>query len=343
MADPILTRTYSTRRNIPLLDTTDYPKYTKSWALALFRSMIDIEVTGTLSGTRHANSTWAYLRSSDGTTVVTSPTAHNWTGLSALIGNTTGTAHSWVVLEKGGYQCCIDLNTTLTSGFFRIAFTKSTSPFTTGTPTSAPISSNEWTVGVASGGQAAGFTFVSSPTGGFGQVHYFHYSAAQDNEFFCLSNRVGAFCFDIFYCFQSTENVAANDLSNYFTCASQTAGSPNSRGTPPMGISSNPGTTGRFYNDSAVISTGGIQNPNFGGTVWPGANLKDYARNQYPAFRLDMGNTSGSPALRGNFRDWYAIGIEISRIGQVFPTAGSPTHVVAGDFLIPFVGGSPQM
>lgn len=345
MAVPTLTRTYTTRRNIPLLDTSSLAQICKSWALARVRSMKNTEVTGTMSGVRNANSVWNHLRSCDGAGNVSLVAGTDlWTDLTKLVGNSPGSNHSWWVGENptSGYQCCIDLNTTLTGGFFRIVYTKISSPFSTGTATVGPISANEWTDGVVAGGTSAGFTFFSETS--FGSTIYFHYSESGDGEFFCLTNRIGAFAFNNFNCFQKTTAVHVSDTSNAFSMSSQANPTPGTRGAPTI---SNAGTSpqlaGRVFNDSAVMSTGGVVTPIFGGTSWITNNGKDAARNEYPAFRMDLGNNTIVPALRGYFRDMYSIGIEISRIGQVFPTVSSPTHVVAGEFLVPFVGGSPSM
>lgn len=348
MTAPLLTRTYCTRRNIPLLDTTSLAQITKSWALALMRSETNTEVTGTLFGARHANSVWNHLRSCDGSggAISVNPAVNLWAGLAAIVGNSSGSNHSWIVLENptSGYQCCIDMNTTLTGGFFRIVFTKITSPFSTGTATVAPTSANEWTVGVVAGGLTAGFTFLHLPVVLSGQM-MFHYSASQDGEFFTLMNRIGAFCFDTFFCFQKTENNNVGDTCNAFTTAQPTSSNPGGRGVPTMVTAgSSPWMSGRGWNDTQPMGAGGILNMTYGGTAWiTSVTYKDQPTNEYPAFRLDMASVAIAPALRGNFRDWYATSIEISRIGQVFPTVASPTHVVAGEFLIPFVGGPPNM
>ncbi len=343
MPAPTLSRTYCTRRNIPLLDTSTQANITKSWSYALVLSMLGTELTGTLSGARHANSLWTHLRSSDGSSVSTNPAVNLWTGLSALVGNSTGNPHSWIVMENitSGYHCCIDLNSTLTGGFLRIVHTKIASPFSTGTTSSAPISANEWTTGVVSGGLSAGFAAV--PTSVTGGSMMFHYSASQDGEFFTLMNRIGAFAFDTFFCFQKTENNNVGDTCNAFTAINSTASTPGTRGSPVAACITSPGMAGRSWNDTSVMSTGGCVSPFYGSTNWVTTVTKDGPTNEYPAFRLELGNISPVPALRGNFRDWYPIGIEISRIGQNFPTVAGSTHVVAGEFLIPFVGGSPSM
>lgn len=345
MAIPTLTRTYCTRRNIPALDTTTLPNLSKSWALALMRSMINTEATGTLSGARHANSVWNHLRSSNGVSVSVDPGVNLWTGLAALVGNTNGNAHSWIVLENAttGHHMCIDLNTTLTTGFFRIVLTKSTSPFSTGTITTAPISANEWTAGVVTGGLAAGYSYVVQPAA-FGGVFMLHYSASEDGEFFFMMNRIGAFAFDSFFLLQKTTDNHVSDTCNLFTACQAVASTPGSRGAPTIAtLGNSPSMSGRTFSDTAPMSTGGVVTPTFGGTSWITSAFKDYARNEYPAFRMDLGNTALVPALRGYFRDVYSIGIEISRIGQNFPTVSGSTHCVVGEFLVPFVGGAPSM
>lgn len=344
MPAPVLTRTYCTRRNIPLLDTSTWAQLTKSYALALMRSMTNTEATGTLSGVRHANSVWNHLRSSDGVSVSVAPGVNLWTDLTKLVGNNNGSAHSWIVLENvtAGYHCCIDLNTTLTGGFFRIVFTKIAAPFSTGTITAAPISASEFTVGVVTGGLTTGYALVTASV--FGGSHMFHYSASEDGEFFTLQNRIGAFAFDTFFCVQKTTNNHVSDTCNLFTSVNAVASTVGSRGAPVLGTcGTSPALSGRTWNDSAVMSTGGVVYPSFGGTYWPTSATKDNIRNEYPSFQLEVGNISPIPALRGNFRDWYCIGIEVARIGQNFPTVSGSTHVVAGEFLIPFVGGAPSM
>ncbi len=347
MTAPVLSRTYSTRRDIPLLNTSDAANFSKSYALAWVRSFLGTEATGILSGVRAAGGLWTHVRSSNGVTVSVDPGVNLWTGLAALVGNTNGNAHSWIVLRNAtaGYDMCIDLNTTLTGLGWRWVFTKTSAPFSTGTLTAAPISATEWNVGVVAGGLASTVTYLSAPSGGYGQVHYFHFSESGDGEFFGLMNRVGAFCFDGAIMFQKAVNQHVSDTCNAFTSQSNAAGTAGARGSPATAWGDSTAFSGRTFNDSQPISTGGMFKGFFGNGGWIGGSFfKDGPRNEYPAFRLDIANlTVGTAAMRGNLRDMYLIPIEVSRIGEAFPSLGAMTHVVAGDFIVPFVGAPPSL
>lgn len=341
MALPAQTRTYSTRRNIPLLDTSTTTLGGKSWALALFRSMTDIETTGTLGGTRHANSVWSILRTCDGTTVSAS---NLWTGLSALVNNSNGSAHSWAVLENVtlGYQFCIDLNTPgTTTSTWRLVATKIANPFSTGTTTAAPYNASEFQAGVF----ATGLGSVSTQCfqGATGGTNYFHYTTADDGQCYTLMNRLTVLSFTTFFGIQRTENAGPSDTENVLMMMTSQEGG---AGVPAANVlGQQPAVTGRTPDGVSVWSSGGIRTTlSYGNTSLTGTDRIDQLRNQYPCWKPDIFSIqTNKSGFRGNFVDFWCLGIVPGRVGQVYPTAASPQYVVAGDFLVPFVGAPPTL
>lgn len=341
MALPVQIRTFSTRRDVPLLDVTTLHLGSKSWCLALLRSMSNTETTGLLGGTRNAASVWTILRTCDSVSVLV---GNNWTGLAALVGNYSGSAHSWAVLENTtlGYQFCIDINGP--GQGFRFVMTKIASPFSTGTNISAPISANEFQAGVYGGGLGAITPPIFAGTVGV-QTYYFHYTTAADGQFFTLTNRLNQLNFNCFFAVQKTENAHVNDTDNVFMWMAPAT--EDARGTPMASYSiSSPNITGRSADGLNVFAeASGGRSMSYGGSALYGSERKDVLRGQYPAHKVEIFSFSGVAlnGHRGNFYDVWAVPLASGRIGQVYPSTAAPKYVVACDFLIPFVGAPPTL
>ena len=184
---PALTKTYSTRGNRPNAANSTALLVAQSTIFALIQHMKDTATGGTLSGTRHANSIWNCKGSSDGTSFNTSGTdlitAH--TNLVWAAGS-----HSWWWGENVtcGYQVVIDLPSA-TSTSICLAFAPIRTPFTGGSLSARPTSTQEFLWGTGSTGAGTTVVFLSDVV--TGNNNYTHYVTADDGQFWFLVSRSG--------------------------------------------------------------------------------------------------------------------------------------------------------
>lgn len=339
MALPAQTHTWSTRRNIPLLDVSTLSQATKSLMLAFVRSLLDIEATGTLGGTRHANSVWTVVKSCNSSAIATG--TNNWLALTDLVWNTPGSAHSWIILQNTtlGYQLLIDLNYAAGTNL-RISACKIAAAYTGGTTTTGPTSTAEFTMGVVAGGTSAVGGAVISVSGG---TIYAHFTTNQEGQWFLQSSKVTwLYSFNTFIAMLKTGGADASDTYNVFfleTSSDSVRGAPNY-----VTLSNSPRITGRTGDNVAVMNAGGIRAQYLGGTDPFGAAYPDTYKG-YPCWKPDIYTTQSPPTpssgYRGNFVDLWAISIDVGRVGQVYPSVAGAIYVVAGNFLVPFIGGAP--
>lgn len=342
MSLPALIRTWSARRDIPALDTSTLPLISFSGALALKRSMTGAEATGSLGGTRHANSLWTVVRSSNG---VTADATDRWTNLAAIVGNTNGNAHSWIVLQNAtlGYQVLLDVNGTMTGGLsWRMCATKIAAPFSASvSTTSAPISAGEFNLGVVAGG--LGSISPSLFGGTTGGTNLFHYITADDGQFIFMMNRLSGGGMSGFVALLKTENNAVADTCNVFFLMHGVSES--ARGVPQAStLASAPNVTGRNADDFGTgFSPGGVRSLNFGNTSWGAlVTAKTDLNRGFPAFKIEIADgTIGHSAHRGNLVDVHFVSIDENKVCAVYPDAVTPTHLFVGDIAVPWAGAAP--
>lgn len=334
MSLPPLTKTYATRRNVPYVVETTQSEIRRVAIWSLKAHLRDQIVTGTMSGTRHANSIWTCYYSCDGTTAGTAGDGvDRWTTYANVVQNTSGSAHSWIVLYNSdfGIYCILDANST-TNGL-RFTFTK-TAP-TGGTTTTGPTATNAW-IPTTSDGTSSSVTIIGDDV--VATTHYTHFVTTSDGSFIFLCSRSGVNSFTTFASLTRSVGAHVNDTNNYFACA---RGAISARGVPDYSsLISNGQFQSRSPNGTVVPTSGGASSVQFGGAAWPASAGIDSLTSTWPAFPIGVASLqTGHIAYRGTIPDWYWVAT--ATVGSSIPSAANQERVVAGDIIIPFVGGAP--
>ncbi len=334
---PVVAKTYSARGNVPHVNNATALGVAQSALWQLKEHMKNTLAGGTLFGTRHANSVWTVMGSSN-STVAAMDAVDRWTTFANLIWAANGTAHSWIVLRNTtlGYEVCLDCNpaSSTNMGF---AVAEIATPFTGGTTLTRPTATNEFCMGNTGTGPTSTFTWLGdAATGNFNWTHYI---TADDGQFYFLCSRTGLGQFSTFMAVQKTVGAGGGDTRNVFAMGQ---GLSTGRGAPSWGTigAAAAGCTGRLQN-GAANTLGGIQaSGHFGATAWPGGTGIDSVTGNYLAFPNHVSSLSAAqPSYRGYFPDQYAVAT--APVGGAIPSAAAQERIIAGDFIVPFPGVNP--
>lgn len=325
---PALTRTWSARGNRPNAANSSALLIAQSTIFALKEHMKDAATGGTVGGTRHANSVWVTKGSSDGTSFNTSGTdlitAH--TNLVWAAGN-----HSWWWGENtaSGYQCVIACYGAA-SAALGLVFAPISTPFTGGSLTARPTSTQEFQWGTTSTGATTVATFLSDVvTGG---SNYTHYVTADDGQFWFLTSRAGLGYFTTCAGFQKA--LGSTDPRAAFALGTTLNSGRGAMGRSVLFDGSN-GAVSRSPNGVAT-ATGGLAIPALaGGSHYVAVGGVDANTGKYLAFPIDAYSAgAGQVAFRGRFPDFVAVGART--VGDSFPSTAAQERVVVGDVMLPF-------
>lgn len=332
---PAVSRTLCSRINQPYENTTTQLNLARSVMFSLIQNLINTAAGGTLTGTRHANSVWAVLGSSDGSTNFSTAGVNHIAARTNLIWAANGANHSWIWLENTtlGYQIVLDcINATETD--IRLSASRTASAaYTGGSLTQAPTSTEEFFWATTS----IGFTSVSYlsdlTTGGTQNTHFV---VAENGEFEFMASRAGTGVCHLFIGLQRTVGGPVGDVRNTFWIgATSTSG----RGVPtgPQLSQVTSGIVGRNPNGVAVVTQGGGSDHSAGGTVlFGGGNYgTDAVSGQYNSTAVSVWSANaGQYAYRGTLPDMYTI--TSVNIGTSIPSAAAQTRTVVGDYIIAF-------
>jgi hypothetical protein len=342
-----LSQAYSTRRNIPYTDTSTTTALHKQLLWFFKAALLNQITTGTLSGTRVANSIWAVVNSSDGVTSAASDLWGATYDASKIVLAASGTDHSWIVMQNTtlGYQCLVDSNN-VTAGNARIAFTDIAHPFAGGTVSASPtIAGYEFNMrsNHASGVAANWANFTGDVT--TGGTNWFHATFGADGTFFLNVSRGGQGMLYFSATLQKTIENQAGDTNNVFCVGDAMTGG--GRGAMAVGTVSGNGNAvdGRLpvAAGGALLSTGGLgPATSYGGTVYAGSFGTDALDSNFNAYQIELQHFAPSVVRRGKFPDFYLIGT--ATVGAGIPAAGATQErIILGDTVQPFIGGSPNI
>lgn len=331
---PNLIRPWTVRGNRPDASTASALLIAQSRVWGMKEHMKDTATGGSLSATRNAASVWVTKGSCDGTTVNTSGTdlITTHTGLIWAAG-----AHTWWWGENtaAGYQCVIDTAGALSASLC-IAFAPISTPFTGGSTTTRPTSTQEFLWGTGSTGAGTVATFLSDVvTGG---SNYTHYVTADDGQFWFLVGRAGTGIFSTACAFLKT--VDSTDTRAAFVIGSTLSSGRGAMSRAQI-FDSNLGSSARSPNGTA-IHTGGLTPLGYaGGSNYLGRGGVDANTGKYLSGPIDAwSNAASQDAYRGRFQDFAAVGIR--PVGDPFFTAGGvQERVVVGDVLVPYPSITP--
>lgn len=331
---PALSKTYSTRGNVPFAANSTALAVAQSLLYALKEHLKNTASGGSTSGSRHANSVWTTKGSSNGSSVSTAGVDH-WSAHTSLSWASGGSNHSWWWGENAtlGYQVVIDCVGGVSSSAV-IAFAPIATPFTGGSLTNRPTSTQEFLWNTTSTGDSP-VTFAADVV--TGNSNFTHFVTADDGQFHFLVSRSGGTVFST--AISLVKTTGSTDTRNVFAFGhSQTS----TRGAPGHNVTfGSNGCVGRLPNGTA-ISTGGLVKPTAGGSEYLGVGGTDALSGKYLAFPCDvMSLAGGQYAWRGRVPDVYSVGL--AAIGSSIPSAAAQERVVAGDFILPFPGVVPTV
>lgn len=274
--------------------------------------------------TGFASNPWTVVRSGNSTTTGTSDL---WTGTTALVWNSAGSAHSWIVLQQTGVtggplQICIDLNQT-SSNSNNCTVVASVAGFTGGTTTARPTATDEQVV--INGGQ---WTWSSSGSS------VFHAFMSNDGASTRVVLVVGGIVRTVFF-FDTLMDTA---ITTRYACAVV-------RGDPPAhshvygtaAFSSKFNTTNcTAFVGSEAYSTGLVCTANSGAV----SNITG----QYPITPISLHTeTAGARGRLGRLADvWF--GSSGVPSGSTYPiTPDDKEFIQLGCFVFPWNGTAPIM
>lgn len=337
-----LSRSYSTRGNVPHPDNSSQARVRAGNWWMLLCGMQNLLTGGTLGGTRHANSVWTMDHSCDSTTAGTPGDAVDRLGggtfnFAKFVLAASGSAHSWAVLYNAtlGIYCCLDMNNGTTAG--RIAFSKVN--FSGGTTTTGPTSTTEWTMGSTVNGSSISITLFADDTAG--NTNYGHYTTTNTGEFWFGCTRASLGVFSTFVSLWGTTGPETGDTRNQFAVGHSVSSGRGAMNFTAVSITPNT-CTGRTPNNSAVQSVGGLGSYSFGGTAYVGAYGAGSISGNYNTWDVPvMCLNGGQVTRRGLLTDWYWIGT--AAVGDSYPSTGAQERVVVGDMILPFNSVNPVM
>lgn len=325
---PALIRTWSARGNRPNAANSSALLIAQSTIFALKEHMKDTAAGGSVGGTRNPASVWVTKGSSDGTTFDTSGTdlITSHTNLVWAAGN-----HSWWWGENvaSGYQCVIACYGG-TSSAIGLAFAPISTPFTGGSLTARPTSTQEFMWGTTTTGATVVATFLADVV--TGNNNYTHYVTADDGQFWFLTSRSGLGIFTTVAGF--AKPTGSSDPRAAFVIGSTSLSGRGAMGRSVIFDSGN-GAVSRAPNGVAT-ATGGLQVPGYaGGSHYLAVNGVDANTGKYLAFPVDAFSAAvGQAAYRGRFVDLVAVGTR--PVGDSFPSTAAQERVVVGDTMLPF-------
>lgn len=336
---PALSQAYFTRANVPVPDTSTSTIISKWSQWALKAALMNQLGTGTTAGTRHANSVWTCLGSSDGTTGALDG-VDRWGStfdISKIVTAASGTAHSWIALRNAtnGYDIVLDLNST-TTGTSTLRAMKSSAGLTGGTNLvcpQTPSNTEEWLAGSA----AVTAATVSGVTtwgdlAGVGIANYAHFVTSDNGLCWWWAMSIaGHGRTNVFTAFWKALGGNAGDTRNQWWIKG--GGSTTGDGTPTATtLATNGVLTRRGYGNVAPHTRGGRW-MTYGGTTLENQGI-DRVSGNYLVFPMDMAVSEALPIMCGALPDVY-LTTASGRAGSCYPSAASMQMVVLGSTLVP--------
>lgn len=338
MPIPALIRTYSARANEPLTSTTTLLDMNRSIMFNFKQHLKNTAAGGVTSGSRHANSVWTVVGSSDSVAFGLDG-VDRWAAISNLVWASSGTAHSWIVLQNTtiGYQLAIDLNATSTASV-GVAATEIGTPFSGGSTTTRPTSTREFTLGTATTGAGNNTALLIDAT--FGGVGGTHFVADTAGSFWFLYSRTGYGAFHTLIGMQKTSGANAADVRNVFLLGNSTG---SARGAGMYNsVSASTFCTGRTHAGVDIHGNLGVLIPYAGGAwigqIGTGLDVLNGNYMSFPSYVFGINPVVGF-AYRGIIDDLYQT--SQMPVGSSIPSAAAQTHIVVGDMAIPFPGVQP--
>lgn len=330
---PAVSRPWTSRGNKPYDANAVQLDLSRSVIWSLLTNLKGTVTGGTATGTRDVDSEWVVKGSSDAATFNVAG-SDLIASRANLVWANAGVAHSWWWAENAalGYQVVIDCITSASTGISLVAAPIGV-PFTGGSLTARPTSTEEFLWGTSSTGSTA-VTFLADTT--TGATCNTHFAAADDGQFKFMASRAGTGIVFLYIALVKTTDVTG-DTRNVFWLG---GASSSARGAPSKAMleTSIGGCIGRNPNGLAIQTAGGVGVLAAGGTNLTGGTLgTDANSGKWNSTGLIVwGAVAGQYAYRGKIPDMYTIGN--ATIGSSIPSAAAQTRIVVGDYIDAFPG-----
>lgn len=343
MALPELSGSHCTYSNIPAQNSSSANNLASSAIFTLKEALLNQTPagSGSLSGSRHANSIWTCVGSSNGVTASLDGVDRWGTtfSLSSVNSGSSGAAHSWIILRNAanGYDLLLDMNST-TIGSARIAATPTTNPFTmNATPTRSPLAVTGRSFAMNNGSADADSTGAQWIYGTLlpNYKYYSHITFDSLGNFYFIWGRSGIGYFLGGAALVKTVNNQLGDSNNTFLCFGNASSIP----WPANSVVRSTGAISRAHDNSDP--SGGFTIYNVGGSYMTDSTAYADVISSEVYFQ-ELHAFSYTPvAYRGRFANIYSmIG---GRDGVIFPSPASPQFLTINKILIPFVGAAPKI
>lgn len=345
-----LSQNYHTRRDVPFADTTSQLTLMRSVAWLLKAALKGEVVTGISgSNSRQANTEWAHVASSDGST--TSTGADLWGSTytaGALNWANDGSAHSWIHLRNAllGRDLVIDL-TNATNTNFVVAMIPTALGFAGGSTLNRPANLTfEVNGGYTTTGLGNWFTWQANTTPG--GTNYVHYTVGDDGSFWFTATRVGGGCGNCFFAIQKPQNVATwpanvsdtNNVQLIVTSGNMTAPGPFSTGSLMSGTGN---CITLLPNNTRPSAGGALTSYTIGGSTFGNSTMPiDPYTLEFPVLPVPILQwNAGQSAVRGILRDiWLHPNRTAIPNAQTNDPGAVINHIVFGDFFMPWDGAA---
>lgn len=329
---PALTEPYFTRGNRAFPSVATATALVQSYLWCLAAALTDQLTGGSTSGTRDPASVATVLGSSNGSAAgldavdrwnLASFTAAN------LVRANNGVAHGWMALQLGSYQYVIDLNSA-SNGTFSIAAAPVASPFSGGSTTTRPTSSEEFMLGSLTVNSSSPVLLFSDST--TGSSTWFHFAINADgSRWWCSKSRTTQGVFDSFIGFWKGSGGRAGDTRNswWLTGGATATG----RGSGNLSAVTTTGAAVRRGYAGAAPASGGIRTATYGGVTLSGAGI-DQETGDYLAVPLEVAVAASTiPLACGVLPDLHLL--SGGTVASSIPSVGAQVRTVIGDLIVP--------
>lgn len=342
---PALSRNYSSRNNIPFgSNNTSEIIQDSFYTWALFSALTDKHTSGSLGGTRHANSVWITRGASNAASysALTSAGTNNPTA-SALWGNgvfpgaftraANGTAHHWILLENTFLGRELLLNFSGTPGHITFAH----GPIgcygggsLTNTPVPSPTVASLHLNQVAWEGSQSGHYSFFRDFANTGLTRFCHFTCADTGEFWFCSTRTGLGEIHNWLCLWKSADNHVSDTKNFFTLCSDPS---NGLGGLNFSRLSTATFCASIQSNGSQKTAGGIVTGLAGGANSILNASADSLSGLYNTIRAEIFEVLPSVQKRGYLPDIYFSGVGPTA-GSSIPSAASQQRIFAGGGII---------
>lgn len=332
---PALSKTYCTRVNIPTTSHSTAAIAGRNIVWLLKAALKDEVTSGTLTGSRHPNSVWTCVGSSDGVTAALDGVDRWGTAVfdnTKIVSATAASPHSWIILQNStlGYQLLLDFNSS-NQDYLRIAMTPSTTPWVlAGTATHSPPITSKSIATSSSNVDSTGSSFFLSSNAATTQYGTITIDETGQFNFFVHRAGIGVSVGGL--CVTKLDDAPVEDQQKLFFWAAFVSNIepywPNTYSSYNLGALSPFNGTTQSTASETQSAVGQILVNMGNGVLIDAIALKAW---YWPVRTWFL-----SPIVyRGTVPDIYEVAHH--GYGSLSPSVSSPTHIKLGRYVLPYV------